>query len=100
LRRFLVIIRDGAHGRHDVRLFPMQASARSLSPPHTRVAALRDTGYAIVEERFTNGGLELRQQRLRTRIAALPRAMAAAVSPNFAARWLGGFSLPVLATAD
>ena len=87
------------------RMSPLLDARRGVGHIHyfsreTALAALRETGYAVVEERFTNGGLELRQPRLRTRIAALPRAMAAAVSPHFAARWLGGFSLLVLATAD
>ena len=51
-------------------------------------------------ERFTHGGAELQQKRLRARLAALPRAVAGAISPGLAARWLGGFSLLVLATAD
>jgi hypothetical protein len=99
LRRFFIVAGDTAHGRHDERQFRQVGSGAPYPLLLARDRARRETGYAVVEERFTNGGLELRRQRLRTRIAALPRAVAAAVSPNFAARWLGGFSLLVLATA-
>jgi len=63
----------------------------------TALATLRDTGYAVLRERFTKGAMELTRQGLRTRMAAVPRRVAYRVQPNLAARMLGGFSLLVLA---
>jgi len=63
----------------------------------TALATLEDAGYRVRDEAYTRGGIELAGPGLGRRLARLPRAAAAAVSPAWAARVLGGFSLLVLA---
>ena len=63
----------------------------------TALATLADTGFLVVDEAFTAGGLELDRFSLATRLARFPRRFLRRLSPQAAARWLGGFSLLVLA---
>ena len=63
----------------------------------TALATLADTGFRVIDETFTAGGLELGRSGLATRMARLPRRLVRRLSPHAAARWLGGFSLLVLA---
>ena len=63
----------------------------------TVLATLVDTGFDILDQSFTAGSLELPQPKLRTRLLSLPRKVTYKLSPALAARWLGGFSLLVLA---
>lgn len=104
-RRHIFHIPLEMHVSAVARVAPLIAARRGVGHLHyfsreTALAALRETGYAVIAERFTHGGAELQQKRLRARLATLPRAVAGAISPGLAARWLGGFSLLVLATAD
>ncbi|MEW6239725.1 MAG: class I SAM-dependent methyltransferase [Chloroflexota bacterium] len=63
------------------------------------LAALRDTGYEIMDSFFTAGGVELEKnkRRIRTVLANLPRRIVGSFSQRLAARLLGGYSLLVLA---
>lgn len=63
------------------------------------IESLRDTGHEIVDSFYTCAAADLvRYHRSPKRIAAsLPRRIAAKISPELGARYLGGFSLMVLA---
>ena len=67
--------------------------------PETALAMLSDTGYRVLRERYTAGGLELDSAGRRARILHVPRRILFYTTPHLAARWLGGFSLLVLAKA-
>jgi hypothetical protein len=60
--------------------------------------ALRETGPRIIDVAFTNGGIALGalDPSWRRTIANVPRRLVSAISPPWAARLLGGFSLLVL----
>jgi SAM-dependent methyltransferase len=64
----------------------------------TALAALKDTGYDIVDSFLTAGSLELPRntKQPRTIITGLPRRMLRLFGDDFTARVLGGFSLLVL----
>ncbi len=62
----------------------------------TALLSLRDAGYEVVDHLFTSLAVD-RPDTTRASFAAAPRALAAAVSQDLAARLLGGFSLLVLA---
>jgi hypothetical protein len=84
------------------RMSPLLAARRGVGHIHyfsreTALALLADCGYEILAERYTAGALGLAQSGLATRVARLPRYVASQISTHFAARWLGGFSLLVLA---
>lgn len=59
---------------------------------------LKETGYSVVDCRFTGAGLAAPRRGLRTRLAALPRWIVRLFGRDFAARVLGGETLMVLAT--
>lgn len=63
----------------------------------TALATLADAGYRVREETYTRGGLEITGTGRGRRAARIPRAIAYRMSPDLAARLLGGFSLLVLA---
>ncbi len=63
------------------------------------LATLVDTGYDIVEWRYTGASLNSPNRSLKTRLAALPRRIAYAVNKDFGVRLLGGETLLVLATS-
>jgi hypothetical protein len=58
---------------------------------------LRDLGYEVVDHFYTPGGIDF-VYRWRTRLARLPRKWLFTLSPDLAARTLGGYSLLVLTT--
>ncbi len=62
----------------------------------TALATLRDCGLTIVDERFTDLGIDTADTTAR-RVAAVPRRMLKLFGRGFAQRVLGGFSLLVLA---
>ena len=64
------------------------------------LATLADTGYDIVEWRYTGASLDSPNRSLRTRLAALPRRAAYAINKDFGVRLLGGETLLVLATSS
>lgn len=63
----------------------------------TALATLKDTGYAIVDHCYTKSSLELDSVAAETKLVRLPRRLLFALSPDWAARVIGGFSLLVLA---
>ena len=103
-------------GRGDYKLFhipldlSVQALLRGTSFPvlrertghlhyffkYSALATLRDCGYEILDWKYTRSSQELPGKGLRTRIANIPRKIAQAVSEDFSARLLGGYSLLVL----
>jgi cyclopropane fatty-acyl-phospholipid synthase-like methyltransferase len=63
----------------------------------TALATLRSCGYKIIDSSYTASRLELPRQALSSRLMRLPRRTLYSVSPDFAVRLLGGYSLLVLA---
>jgi cyclopropane fatty-acyl-phospholipid synthase-like methyltransferase len=64
----------------------------------TALATLEDTGYHIIDQEFTNLSQEtIEGRRMLTRFANILRRGLQAISPNTAAKLLGGYSLLVLA---
>jgi SAM-dependent methyltransferase len=63
----------------------------------TALAALEHTGYRIIDHTYTSGRTELASRGWKTRLLKWPRKALHAVSPDAAARILGGYSLLVLA---
>lgn len=63
----------------------------------TALALLEDTGYRVVDHFYTSGATELGNLGWKTKLMKVPRRALQAVSPDAAARWLGGYSLLVLA---
>jgi SAM-dependent methyltransferase len=62
----------------------------------TALATLRDTGYEVVDWRYTAGAIA-RPRSLKARLASWPRRLLASVNQDLVARVLGGYSLLVLA---
>jgi 2-polyprenyl-3-methyl-5-hydroxy-6-metoxy-1,4-benzoquinol methylase len=65
----------------------------------TALATLKDTGHEIIDWFYTKGGLEIPNQKLNLtgRGTNFLRRIFYAISPNFAVKMFGGFSLMVLA---
>ena len=63
----------------------------------TALATLEDTGYRVIDHAFTSGRTELDGLGWKTRMLKIPRKALYRVSPDAAARLLGGYSLLVLA---
>lgn len=64
----------------------------------TAIATLEDAGYDIVDKRFTAGSIDLASARTRTTLLMNPiRKAVSALSTSASARFLGGYSLLVLA---
>ncbi len=61
------------------------------------LATLIDTGYDIIEWRYTGASLNSPNRSLKTRLVVLPRLLAYAVNKDFGVRLLGGETLIVLA---
>jgi len=61
------------------------------------LSILLDTGYEVLDWRYTGASLNSPNRSLRTRLAALPRRIAYAVNKDFGVRLLGGETLLVLA---
>ena len=67
----------------------------------TARATLMDTGYVIIDDEFTNLSQETTDgRRALTRFANLARRSVQAVSPDLAAKVLGGYSLLALCRTD
>lgn len=64
----------------------------------TALAALHDTGYTVMDWQYTSGRTELPHLGWKSRLMKVPRKAMFAMSPDLAARTLGGYSLLVLAT--
>jgi hypothetical protein len=61
------------------------------------LATLFDTGYEVLDWRYTGASLNMPNRSLKTRFSALPRRIAYAVDKDFGVRLLGGETLLVLA---
>jgi len=61
------------------------------------LATLCDTGYEVLDWRYTGASLNSPNRSLKTRFSALPRRLAYAVDKDFGVRLLGGETLLVLA---
>jgi SAM-dependent methyltransferase len=85
-----------------LRASPFARARDSLGHLHyfsreTALATLHDTGYEIVDEHFTQPGIDLWGGK--SRLVKVPRRIAFRLNPRVAVRVLGGFSLLVLARA-
>lgn len=61
------------------------------------LSLLEETGYEIIEARFTNAALDVPQRSLKTKIVACFRKLVYSINHDFGARLLGGETLMVLA---
>lgn len=87
-----------------VRGKPLMDIRRKVGHVHSytkelALATLVDSGYDIVEWRYTGASLDAPNRSLKTRVAALPRRVAYAINKDFGVRLLGGETLLVLATS-
>jgi trans-aconitate methyltransferase len=83
-----------------LRMSPLLDARESLGHLHyftreTALATLRDAGYRVVDDEFTQSAVDLWAGK--SRVLRGPRRLAFRLSPRFAVRVLGGFSLLVLA---
>ena len=84
------------------RMTPITSLRRSVGHIHyftreTAEALLTDCGYEIVDSRYTASRLELPNQAFSSRLMALPRRLLTRLHADLAVRFLGGYSLLVLA---
>ncbi len=63
----------------------------------TAFAALKETGFKILDWFYTSGSIDLPAKRFETLLARLPRKLLYGLNKDAAARILGGFSIMVLA---
>jgi cyclopropane fatty-acyl-phospholipid synthase-like methyltransferase len=63
----------------------------------TALATLRDTGYEVIDHRYTSGSLELSNRGWKANLMKIPRRIFFSLNRDLAVRVLGGFSLLVLA---
>ena len=63
----------------------------------TALAALKDTGYEVVDHFYTPASLDTPNLNWKARLMKLPRRLFFALHPDLAVRILGGYSLLVLA---
>lgn len=101
-RKFVFHIPLDLHLSSVARVRPLLLVRQKVGHIHyflreTALATLADTGYRLIAERYTAGGVELQTGSSRTILLRLPRRVLSRVAPHVAARWLGGFSLLVLA---
>lgn len=85
-----------------VRGRPLMEARRSVGHIHyfdkdTALAALEDTGYEVMDWRYTCGRTELPNVGWKTRMLKAPRQALFRMNPDMAARALGGYSLLALA---
>jgi cyclopropane fatty-acyl-phospholipid synthase-like methyltransferase len=103
------------HGDHTVFHIPLELSAqqvmrarpliearRSVGHIHhfskeTALATLEDCGYEVIDHCYTSGRTELGGLSWKAKLLKWPRAAMFRMSPDAAARVLGGYSLLVLA---
>jgi SAM-dependent methyltransferase len=101
-------------GRHKVFHIPLELSVAEVArgrlisqrrgvghihhfSKETALATLEDTGYRVIDHCYTSGRTELGHLGWKSQLMKLPRHALNAVNPDWAARWLGGYSLLVLA---
>lgn len=63
----------------------------------TALATLEDTGYKVIDYQYTSGATDLGNLGWKTRLLKGPRKAMHFLDPDAAARYLGGYSLLVLA---
>jgi hypothetical protein len=61
------------------------------------LAALKDTGYEVVDHFYTSSSLDTPNLNWKARLMKLPRKLLFALHQDLAVRILGGYSLMVLA---
>jgi SAM-dependent methyltransferase len=61
------------------------------------LSLLEETGYEVIEARYTNAALDVPQRSLKTKLASWVRKLSYSFSHDFGARLLGGETLMVLA---
>lgn len=103
-RHFVFHIPLDLHVSSVLRVQPLLSARQQVGHIHyfcreTALATLSETGYTPVAERYTAGSIELASASPRSTLLKLPRQGLFWLAPHIAARWLGGFSLLVLATA-
>ncbi len=81
---------------------PLIRQRRSVGHIHhfckeTALATLEDTGYRVIDHFYTSGSTELAGYGWKSGMLKWPRKALYRVDPDAAARWLGGYSLMVLA---
>ncbi len=84
------------------RLKPILIGRRNVGHIHyfikdTALAALRDTGYTIIDYSYTAGMIEAPGKSLASKLLSWPRRILFGINQDFASRVLGGYSLLVLA---
>ncbi|HVQ36953.1 MAG TPA: methyltransferase domain-containing protein, partial [Pyrinomonadaceae bacterium] len=62
----------------------------------TALGALRDSGYEVLDWTYTPGAID-NPRSIKARLASWPRRLMMNVNPDFTVRFLGGYSLLVLA---
>lgn len=62
------------------------------------LAALKDTGYKIIDYFYTGTATELPTKTIKSKMAKIPRKLLFSLNEDFTVRLLGGYSLMVLAT--
>lgn len=62
----------------------------------TALAALRDSGYTVLDSVYTAGAID-HPRSMKAKLASLPRKMLMKINQDFVVRVLGGYSLLVLA---
>ena len=62
--------------------------------------ALKETGYRVIDTRYTAYAIDRTAPTLKAHLARWPRRLAFQIAPDQAALWLGGFCLLVLAEAE
>jgi SAM-dependent methyltransferase len=85
-----------------IRARPLIEARRSVGHIHhfskeTALAALEDCGYTVIDHFYTSGRTELGGLGWKSQLLKWPRQALFRVSPDAAARVLGGYSLLVLA---
>ena len=85
-----------------LRSQPLIDARRSVGHIHhfnkdTALATLEDCGYTVIDFQYTSGRTELGGLGWKSRLLKAPREALFRVSPDLAARSLGGYSLLVLA---
>lgn len=61
------------------------------------LAALKDTGYEIIDYYYAPGSIELPNRNFKSSLLEFPRKLLFSISKDFTVRLMGGFSLMVLA---
>jgi cyclopropane fatty-acyl-phospholipid synthase-like methyltransferase len=85
-----------------LRISPIMDQRASVGHLHyffkqSALATVKDCGYTIVDYMYTASRLELPNQSIPSRLMKWPRRLLFSMSPDFAVRVVGGYSLLVLA---